>query len=61
MGFGALTRPGNECLYDEYHGCLKTLQEKIYITPRKVAAALGISNGEVLLAANDGKHGLLDP
>ncbi|RYR28010.1 hypothetical protein Ahy_B01g052105 [Arachis hypogaea] len=30
--------------YDEYHGCLKTLHGKIYITPAKVAAALGISH-----------------
>ncbi|KAL4288459.1 hypothetical protein AHAS_Ahas19G0288300 [Arachis hypogaea] len=31
--------------YDEYHGCLKTLHGKIYITPRKIAAALGINHG----------------
>ncbi|RYR35631.1 hypothetical protein Ahy_A10g050767 [Arachis hypogaea] len=29
----------------EYHGCLKILHGKIYITPGKVAAALGISHG----------------
>ncbi|RYQ91600.1 hypothetical protein Ahy_B09g097553 [Arachis hypogaea] len=32
--------------FDEEKGCLKTLQGKIYITPQKVAAALGITNGE---------------
>ncbi|RYR75524.1 hypothetical protein Ahy_A01g000066 [Arachis hypogaea] len=57
MGFGvlahvpemnvshALLRELIDC-YDDTKGCLKTLQEKIYITPRKVAAALGINNGE---------------
>ncbi|QHN83733.1 uncharacterized protein DS421_20g707290 [Arachis hypogaea] len=56
MGFGALAhvlemkvshtllRELIDC-YDEYHGCLKTLHGKIYITPAKVAAALGISHG----------------
>ncbi|XLR07526.1 hypothetical protein S83_035464, partial [Arachis hypogaea] len=31
--------------FDIERGCLKTLQRTIYITPRKVAAALGINNG----------------
>ena len=31
--------------FDEEKGCQKTLQGKIYITPLKVAAALGITNG----------------
>ncbi|XLR07072.1 hypothetical protein S83_035010, partial [Arachis hypogaea] len=31
--------------FDEEKGCLKTLQGKIYITPRKVAVALDITNG----------------
>ncbi|XLR45708.1 hypothetical protein S83_030368, partial [Arachis hypogaea] len=31
--------------FDIERGCLKTLQGTIYITPRKVAAALGITNG----------------
>ncbi|QHO01267.1 uncharacterized protein DS421_13g413610 [Arachis hypogaea] len=56
MGFGALAhipemnvshallRELIDC-YDEYHGCLKTLNGKIYITPAKVAVALGISHG----------------
>ncbi|RYQ93030.1 hypothetical protein Ahy_B09g099288 [Arachis hypogaea] len=55
MGFGALThvpemnvshallRKLIDC-FDEYKGCLKSLQGKIYITPRKVAAALGEEN-----------------
>ncbi|QHN76335.1 uncharacterized protein DS421_19g642990 [Arachis hypogaea] len=82
MGFGslahvpemnvshALLRELIDC-YDEYHGCLKTLHEKIYITPVKVAAALGINHGgepakipqdfcrlrtEVLIAADDGNR-----
>ncbi|XLR27019.1 hypothetical protein S83_054919, partial [Arachis hypogaea] len=54
MGFGALAhvlemnishnllRELVAC-YDDYYGCLKTLHEKIYITPDKVAAALGIN------------------
>ncbi|RYR29089.1 hypothetical protein Ahy_B01g053392 [Arachis hypogaea] len=57
MGFGALENvpemnASNTLLkelldrFDEEKGCLKTLQEKIYITPRKVAAALGITNRE---------------
>ncbi|RYR09603.1 hypothetical protein Ahy_B05g077974 isoform C [Arachis hypogaea] len=56
MGFGALENVpkmnvSNTLLkelldrFDEEKGCLKTVQEKIYITPRKVAAALGITNG----------------
>ncbi|QHO56418.1 uncharacterized protein DS421_3g73540 [Arachis hypogaea] len=32
--------------YYDYYGCLKTLHGKIYITPHKVAAALGINHGE---------------
>ncbi|XLS84822.1 hypothetical protein HN51_034988, partial [Arachis hypogaea] len=40
----ALLRELIDC-YDEYHGCLKTLHGKIYITPHKIAAALGISHG----------------
>ncbi|RYR20056.1 hypothetical protein Ahy_B03g065141 isoform B [Arachis hypogaea] len=56
MGFGALThvpemnvshsllRELIDC-YDDYHGCLKTLHGKIYITPGKIAAALGINHG----------------
>ncbi|KAL4288489.1 hypothetical protein AHAS_Ahas19G0291300 [Arachis hypogaea] len=32
--------------FDIERGCLKTLQGTINITPRKVAAALGITNGE---------------
>ncbi|QHN81526.1 uncharacterized protein DS421_20g687670 [Arachis hypogaea] len=31
--------------FDEERGCLKTLQGRIYITLRKVVAALGITNG----------------
>ncbi|XLR50580.1 hypothetical protein S83_001252, partial [Arachis hypogaea] len=31
--------------FDIERGCLKTLQGTINITPRKVAAALGINNG----------------
>ncbi|RYR29637.1 hypothetical protein Ahy_B01g054083 [Arachis hypogaea] len=31
--------------FDEEKGCLKTLQGRIYITPWKVAVALGITNG----------------
>ncbi|QHO47300.1 uncharacterized protein DS421_6g195130 [Arachis hypogaea] len=31
--------------FDEEKGCLKTLQEKIYITPQKVAIVLDITNG----------------
>ncbi|QHO49358.1 uncharacterized protein [Arachis hypogaea] len=34
--------------FDIERGCLKTLQGTINITPRKVAAALGINNGENL-------------
>ncbi|RYR29778.1 hypothetical protein Ahy_B01g054289 [Arachis hypogaea] len=56
MGFGALANVpemnvSNTLLkelldrFDEEKGCLKTLQEKIYITPQKVAVALGITNG----------------
>ncbi|KAL4397133.1 hypothetical protein AHAS_Ahas01G0161400 [Arachis hypogaea] len=56
MGFGALTNVlemnvSNTLLkelldcFDEEKGCMKTLQGKIYITPRKVAAALDITNG----------------
>ncbi|KAL4315259.1 hypothetical protein AHAS_Ahas15G0167200 [Arachis hypogaea] len=56
MGFGvlahipkmnishALLRELIDC-YDMYHGFLKTLHEKIYITPAKVTTALGISHG----------------
>ncbi|RYQ83160.1 hypothetical protein Ahy_B10g101785 [Arachis hypogaea] len=55
MGFGALAHVPEMNVshallrklidfYDEYRGCLKTLHEKIYITPAKVAAALGISH-----------------
>ncbi|RYR78310.1 hypothetical protein Ahy_A01g003065 [Arachis hypogaea] len=40
----ALLRELIDC-YDEYHGFLKTLRGKIYITPAKVVAALGISHG----------------
>ncbi|XLR68696.1 hypothetical protein S83_019368, partial [Arachis hypogaea] len=29
--------------YDDYYACLKILHGKIYITPDKVAAALGIN------------------
>ncbi|RYR02566.1 hypothetical protein Ahy_B06g081362 [Arachis hypogaea] len=39
----ALLRELIDC-YNEYHGCLKTLHRKIYITPRKMAAALSISH-----------------
>ncbi|QHN87385.1 uncharacterized protein DS421_16g554630 [Arachis hypogaea] len=57
IGFGALANVpkmnvSNTLLkelldrFDKEKGCLKTLQGKIYITPRKVAAALGITNGE---------------
>ncbi|XLR47713.1 hypothetical protein S83_032373, partial [Arachis hypogaea] len=56
MGFGALANVlemnvSNTLLkelldhFNEERGCLKTLQGKIYITPQKVAAALGITNG----------------
>ncbi|QHN85097.1 uncharacterized protein DS421_16g534380 [Arachis hypogaea] len=57
MGFGALAHVSKmnvshallreliNC-YNEYHGYLKTLHRNIYITPHKVAAALGISNDE---------------
>ncbi|RYR24737.1 hypothetical protein Ahy_B02g058258 [Arachis hypogaea] len=56
MGFGALANVSEmnvsntllkELLdrFDEEKGCLKTLQGKIYITHRKVADALGITNG----------------
>ncbi|RYQ88928.1 hypothetical protein Ahy_B09g095830 [Arachis hypogaea] len=56
MGFGALAhvpemnvshallRELIDC-YDEYHRCLKTLHDKIYITPCKIAATLGINHG----------------
>ncbi|KAL4288412.1 hypothetical protein AHAS_Ahas19G0283600 [Arachis hypogaea] len=57
MGFGALAHVPKMNVshallgelinyYDEYHGCLKTLHRKIYITPRKIAAALGINHSE---------------
>ena len=56
MGFGALANVpemnvSNTLLkelldrFDEEKGCLKTLKGKIYITLRKVAATLGITNG----------------
>ncbi|RYQ82921.1 hypothetical protein Ahy_B10g101506 [Arachis hypogaea] len=56
MGFGALAHVPKMNVshallrelidhFDEEKGCLKTLQGRIYITPRKVAAALGITNG----------------
>ncbi|XLR15496.1 hypothetical protein S83_043434, partial [Arachis hypogaea] len=56
MGFGALANVpemnvSNTLLkelldrFDEEKGCLKTLQRRIYITPRKVATTLGITNG----------------
>ncbi|RYR08126.1 hypothetical protein Ahy_B05g075678 [Arachis hypogaea] len=56
MGFGALENVpemnvSNTLLkelldrFDEEKGCLKTLQERKYITPQKVATALGITNG----------------
>ncbi|XLR23998.1 hypothetical protein S83_051898, partial [Arachis hypogaea] len=56
MGFGALAhvpemnvfhsllRELVDC-YDDYNGYLKTLHGEIYITPSKVAAALGINHG----------------
>ncbi|KAL4316203.1 hypothetical protein AHAS_Ahas15G0261600 [Arachis hypogaea] len=31
--------------YHDYHGCLKTLHGKIYITSGKIAAGLGINHG----------------
>ncbi|XLR36036.1 hypothetical protein S83_063936, partial [Arachis hypogaea] len=31
--------------HDDYHGCLKTLHGKIYITPGKIATTLGINHG----------------
>ncbi|RYR31663.1 hypothetical protein Ahy_B01g056522 [Arachis hypogaea] len=57
MGFGALAHVlemnvSHNLLrelidfYDYYHGCLKTLHEKIYITSDKIAAALGINHSE---------------
>ncbi|RYR29793.1 hypothetical protein Ahy_B01g054303 [Arachis hypogaea] len=57
MGFGALANVlemnvSNTLLkelldrFDEERRCLKTLQGRIYITPQKVAAAFGITNGE---------------
>ncbi|QHN95849.1 uncharacterized protein DS421_18g613270 [Arachis hypogaea] len=56
MGFGALAHVpemnvSNTLLielldrFDEERGCLKTLHGRIYITPRKVASALSITNG----------------
>ncbi|QHO40711.1 uncharacterized protein DS421_5g139470 [Arachis hypogaea] len=56
MGFGALANVPEmnvsnillkELLdrFDEEKVCLKILQEKIYITPQKVTATLGITNG----------------
>ncbi|RYQ84152.1 hypothetical protein Ahy_B10g103089 [Arachis hypogaea] len=56
MGFGGLAHVpemnvSNTLLielldrFDVERGCLKTLQGTIYITPRKVVAALGITNG----------------
>ncbi|XLR23188.1 hypothetical protein S83_051088, partial [Arachis hypogaea] len=56
MGFGGLTHVPEMNVFDTLlielldrfdveSGCLKTLQGTIYITPRKVAAALGITNG----------------
>ncbi|XLR68424.1 hypothetical protein S83_019096, partial [Arachis hypogaea] len=56
MGFGGLAHVpemniSNTLLvelldrFDIERGCLKTLQGTIYITLRKVAAALGINNG----------------
>ncbi|XLR00210.1 hypothetical protein S83_066408, partial [Arachis hypogaea] len=55
MGFGGLAHVpemnvSNTLLielldrFDVERGCLKTLQGTIYITPRKLAAALGITN-----------------
>ncbi|RYQ94963.1 hypothetical protein Ahy_B08g089942 [Arachis hypogaea] len=55
MGFGALAHIPEMNVshallrelidhFDEEKGCLKTLQGRIYITPRKVATALGITN-----------------
>ncbi|QHN85623.1 uncharacterized protein DS421_16g538970 [Arachis hypogaea] len=55
IGFGALAhvpkmnvshsllRELIDC-YDDYHGCLKTLHGKIYITPSKITVALGINH-----------------
>ncbi|RYQ99178.1 hypothetical protein Ahy_B07g087068 [Arachis hypogaea] len=56
MGFGALAHVSEMnvshsllrvliACYDDYHGCLKTLHGKIYITPSKIVAALDINYG----------------
>ncbi|RYR00877.1 hypothetical protein Ahy_B07g088972 [Arachis hypogaea] len=56
MGFGALAHVPEMNIshallreliacYDDYYGCLNIFHGKIYITPDKVAAALGINHG----------------